>query len=256
MARPRKDGLDYFPLDIHFNEKIKALEFLHKNEGLVWIIKFWQTAYSKNSGEVNLNGVFGVSRAENCRITTGKQTEIIRDCLEIGLITQLKDGIYTSNGIQKRLSQIVKDRESDRKRKLVGGFPTENYRNTEVFRNIPAESKGKESKGKESKVKKEHKDEPSGSKSEPPAEVLKNRGLKRAYEMFCVKYESVTDKPYIKQWGKDYKLLKSVMGSINSPDHWTVILDEYFQDQWAADKGFSFGLLISQINKYNKIGVA
>ncbi len=145
MARPRKEGLDYFPCDVHFDEKIKAIELLHKNEGLIWILKFWQVAYSTNSGEVNLNGVFGVIHAENCRITTVKQEEIIGNCLEIGLIIQLKDGIYTSNGIQKRLNEIVKDRENERKRKLVGNFPLEN-------KPLMGESKVKESKVKESKV--------------------------------------------------------------------------------------------------------
>ncbi len=141
MARPRKDGLDYFPCDVHFDDKIKALESLHKNDGLVWIIKFWQNAYSTNHGEVNLKGIFGVIQAENCRITTGKQAEIIRDCLEIGLLTLKNDETYTSNGIQKRLNEIVKDRESERKRKLVVSFPSENEP-------LMGESKVKESKVK------------------------------------------------------------------------------------------------------------
>ena len=144
MARPRKDGLDYFPLDINFDEKIKALELLHKNDGLVWIIKFWQRAYSTNSGEVNLNGVFGVIQAENCRITPVKQLEIIDNCLEMGLITKVSDNIYTSNGIQKRLNEIVKDRESERKRKLLDSFPAENVP-------LTGERKEKKSKEKESK---------------------------------------------------------------------------------------------------------
>ena len=141
MARPRKDGLDYFPLNIHFDEKISALELLHKNDGFVWIIKFWQKAYATNEGNVNLNNIFGVIQAENCRITTVKQADIIRDCLEIGLITELSPGIYSSNGIQKRLNEIVKDRENERKRKLVTSFPKENTPQT-------VESKVKKSKVK------------------------------------------------------------------------------------------------------------
>lgn len=139
MARPRKEGLDYFPLDIYFDEKVKALESLHKNDGLVWIIKFWQNAYASNTGFVNLKGVFGVIQAENCRITPGKQAEIISNCLEIGLITRIRDDIFTSNGIQKRLNMVITDRESERKRKLVGSFPTEN-------KPLTGESKVKESK--------------------------------------------------------------------------------------------------------------
>lgn len=123
MARPQKEGLDYFPLDTVFDEKVVALELLHKNDGLVWIIKFWQKAYNTNNGEVNLNGIFGVIQAENCRITIGKHQEIIKSCLELGLLIEINNGIYTSNGIQKRLDKVVKDRQSDRKRKFSDGFP-------------------------------------------------------------------------------------------------------------------------------------
>lgn len=145
MARPRKEGLDYFPLHVHFDEKVRALEMIHKNDGLVWIIKFWQNAYSTNTGEVDLSGIFGVIHAENCRITTGKQSDIIDTCLKLGLITLISESRYTSSGIQKRLDLIVKDREIERKRKLLGSFPAEN-------KPLMPQSKVKERKVKESKI--------------------------------------------------------------------------------------------------------
>jgi hypothetical protein len=144
MARPQKEGLDYFPLDVYFDEKMTALESLHKNDGFAWMIKFWQKAYRTNTGIVDLNGIFGVIQAENSRITTGKQAEIIQDCLKIGLIAEVEPGKYTSNGIQKRISEIIKQRENERKRKFSGSFPAENTPET-------GEIKGKERKGNKRK---------------------------------------------------------------------------------------------------------
>ena len=113
------------------------------------MVKFWQKAYSGDVGEVDLNGIFGVIQAENSRITPHKQAEIIRDCLRIGLIEKVRPGVYTSNGIRKRLNEIVKDRKNERKRKFLGSFPAENPPETR-------EIKGNESKGKEIKEKREY----------------------------------------------------------------------------------------------------
>ncbi len=116
-------------MDIHLDEKVQAIESLHKNDGFVWIIKFWQKAYSAGSGEVDLNGIFGVIQAENSRITPEKQEEIIRDCVQIGLLTETQPGVYTSNGVQRRLDAVIKNRENDRKRKekeLSASIPPEN----------------------------------------------------------------------------------------------------------------------------------
>jgi hypothetical protein len=142
MSRPLKDGLDYFPFDVKMDEKFKALETLHKNDGFVWLVKFWQQAYSRNDGLVDLNGIFGIIHAENCRITIQKQNDIIADCIKIGIIIQQNDGIYTSNGIQKRLQIVNKLRINERERKFSNSFPN----------GKPYTKGGKESKVKESKV--------------------------------------------------------------------------------------------------------
>ena len=42
MTRPKKVGLDYFPLDVDFDETVQSIELIHQNDGLVWVIKFWQ----------------------------------------------------------------------------------------------------------------------------------------------------------------------------------------------------------------------
>lgn len=144
MARPLKEGLDYFPLDTRFDEKIQALESIFKNDGLVWIIKFWQLAFRTNNGEVSLEGYHGVIHAENSRVTVEKQKEIIKLCLEIGLLIKIGSEKYTSNGIKKRLECVVGERERWRIKHKIGIIsPIIHIDNPEEM----GESKVKESKG-------------------------------------------------------------------------------------------------------------
>ena len=140
MARPKKEGLDYFPLDVHFDEKIQALESMFGNDGLVWIIKFWQSAYRDSHGEVNLGGLFGSISAKNCRISEELQRDVLELCLGIGLISEISPDVYSSDGIKKRISKVSKERESALKRSKKSSSP-KNPRKR-------GESKVKESKEK------------------------------------------------------------------------------------------------------------
>lgn len=145
MARPIKEGFDYIPLDVNLDKKVQAIESVFKNDGFVWIIKFWQEAYQNNTGEVLLEGYHGVIHAENSRITLDKQQEIIKMCLEIGLLYKTDSGKYTSNGIQKRIKFLLKERERWRSTHKNELSPT---LSTEITPEIRGESKVKESKGK------------------------------------------------------------------------------------------------------------
>jgi len=118
MARPKKIGLDYFPVDVYFDDKIQSFELLHGNDGFAWLIKFWQSAYKTEFGEVNLNGLFGNCSAKNARITTEQQQEYLNTCKELELLYQTETGLWTSNGIKKRISTVSKERQDAIKRKL------------------------------------------------------------------------------------------------------------------------------------------
>jgi len=148
-ARPLKEGLDYFPVDVRFDEKVEALESVFKNDGLAWIIKFWQTAYRTNDGEVSLGGYQGIIHAENSRVTLEKQKEIVKLCLEIGLLIKTKGNKYTSNGIKKRLDYIMNERKRwrvERKSIIIqADNPRDNIRETgeskvnKIYNNISQE---------------------------------------------------------------------------------------------------------------------
>lgn len=148
MARPIKEGLDYFPLDTNFDEKIQALESVFKNDGLVWIIKFWQAAYRTNSGEVSFEGYQGIIHAENSRVTPERQKEILKLCVEIGLLTKTNNKKYTSNGIKKRIGHIIEERKRWRIEHKLPVIQADNPRDN------PQETGESKGKVKESKVNK------------------------------------------------------------------------------------------------------
>lgn len=115
MARPREEGLRYFPMDVHEDDQLKALQELHGNDGFTWINKFWKSAYKKDSGIVDMSCLsFEVIGAKTSRISVDKQSEIIRDCILLRLLYEVEPKKYTSHGIQERLKKIQEEREKDR----------------------------------------------------------------------------------------------------------------------------------------------
>ena len=133
MARPKKIGLDYFPVDVSWDQKMQAFDLLCKNDGITFIIYFWQAAYQTESGEVDLSGLFGELMANKCRITTEQLEKILQTAKKIDLLYQTETGSWTSNGIKKRISSVSKERSDA------------------ILRQ--EESKEKKSKEKKSKVK-------------------------------------------------------------------------------------------------------
>lgn len=152
MARPIKDGIDYFSLDCRFDEKMRAIESVYGNDGLMFVIRFWQQAYQSNSGVVDYSGFKGTIAAKMALITSDLMQKIITTCIEIGLMVEVEQNKYTSNGIQKRLDVVVKDREYHR------NYSKNEFQELKLVNNpliIPDNSRDsytKESKEKEIKV--------------------------------------------------------------------------------------------------------
>jgi hypothetical protein len=117
MARPKKEGLDYFPVDVDFDQKMEALELMHGNDGLAWIIKFWQIAYKSDTGEVDLSGLFGELLAKKARVTVEKQEKILSLCSSVNLLYQTDNNKWTSNGIKTRIEAVLRERTAARERK-------------------------------------------------------------------------------------------------------------------------------------------
>lgn len=111
MARPKKIGLDYFPVDTSFDEKMQSFDLIYKNDGITFMVFFWQSAYRTTNGEVDLSGLFGELMANKCRITTEKMQEMLNTAKTLNLLYQTESGTWTSNGIKNRISLVSKERE-------------------------------------------------------------------------------------------------------------------------------------------------
>ncbi len=162
MARPLKNGLDYFPLDVNMDGKTEILESQFGLEGFAIYIKLLQECYKYEAGKIPLTvsdiPTTKILSRKFC-ISEDKLTEIISFCCDINLFDkrQQKMGYLTSNGIIKRIEIISKKRIRDRKNKQLhtGIFGSENETKTErkLSENEAKtpERKEKKSKGKESK---------------------------------------------------------------------------------------------------------
>ena len=151
MARPIKDGLDYFPHDVDASqdEKIAALEGLHGLEGYAIYFKLLERIY-RQGGKLKFEE--GFSEAETMRILAkgfgiieARIQETIQTCLRVGLFDKGgwdENKVLTSTGILKRCGQVFEKREVDRGRLSDTKTPRELSDNRVTITPIVKERKG------------------------------------------------------------------------------------------------------------------
>ncbi len=172
MARPMKDGVDYFPLDVNMNTKFKLIEAKYGIIGFGVIIKLFQRIYAERGYYIKWDDDTAlITAAENsCQkypLSVEDVKDIVNEALTRGIFDkQLHDlyGILTSKGIQQRYLEMTKRRsrvdvEADY---LLIGVPEKtvnvyiNGVNADINSkndNNNSQSKVKESKVNKSKVK-------------------------------------------------------------------------------------------------------
>lgn len=130
MARPQKEGMDYFPHDVDAvnDEKIEALRSLYGNDGYAFYFILLERIYRSKHFELD------VSEAETIQILSRK-IGISADMFDKMLSTSIKHGAFssteyherkvlTSNGIKKRANVVLSKREAmkDRYTTKVSGI--------------------------------------------------------------------------------------------------------------------------------------
>ena len=114
MARPTRQGVDYFPLDIHLDDKFKFIEIKFGLKGFAVIIKLLQKIYSYG---------YWYGWEDDEKLIFAHENNIDADLLENIISESLKRDIFnksmyerhnilTSTGIQKRYQEIVKRRKN------------------------------------------------------------------------------------------------------------------------------------------------
>ena len=160
MARPIKQGLDYFNIDILMDDKIELLEAKWKLEGFAILIKLFQKIYS--------NGYYYPWSEKEQLLFAGKiHKEIdvvknfINDCINFEIFDKKmleKQGVLTSRGIQKRyFAAVFRRKKIEVCQRLIlidiNNFINDDSKLINVDINSINSSFGTQSKGKESKVK-------------------------------------------------------------------------------------------------------
>lgn len=115
MARPLKEGLDYFPLDVDIDQddKIAMIEALHGAEGFAVVIKLLMKIYKEGYVyEWTKREQVLFSRRVNVDINSVEV--IVNDCINEGLFNKNlyeQYNVLTSKGIQSRYLEAVKRRK-------------------------------------------------------------------------------------------------------------------------------------------------
>ena len=111
MARPRRKGLGYFPLDTHFmsDRKIQRLAQRYGCNGICIYIAVLCEAYGENGYYACYNGDF----CFDIGFTTGQDEKLVKEIIEFCVQIRLFDSelmeyrqILSSVGIQQRFEEI------------------------------------------------------------------------------------------------------------------------------------------------------
>lgn len=114
LARPRKDGLDYFPLDADFfeDEKIKILKARYGADGIILYIYLLCRIY-KHGYYMKVNEDFEYLISDDLKMSPDKVKQVLTFLLSRSLFDNTlfqSDAVLTSAGIQRRFRLAVKER--------------------------------------------------------------------------------------------------------------------------------------------------
>lgn len=113
MARPTKQGVDYFPLDVHLDDKFKFIEIKYKLEGFAILIKLFQKIYSCGYW-YRWTEDEALLFSDEIRADYDLVEKVVNECLERDVFNKelhQQHKILTSKGIQKRYKEIVRRRK-------------------------------------------------------------------------------------------------------------------------------------------------
>jgi len=190
MARPQKDGMDYFPHDSDAvnDEKIEALRVLYGNDGYAFYFILLERIYRTAEFELD------ISDAETIQILCRKvavtqeqfdrmlETALKRKCFDRDAYEQR--GVLTSSGIKKRASVVQEKRENMRsKYKKVSDAETTPETKVETPQR---KGKGRLKESKEEEILKESKEEEILKESKEE-EILKESKEEKSTKLKVIK---------------------------------------------------------------------
>ena len=115
MARPRKDGLDYFPLDVNFlsDLKIKKIIRAYGAQAVAVVMSVLTTIYRDNGYFANYDEDLIFIIADELKLEDGYVKNVIEKLIEVDFLNKEqkeKNNILTSIGIQERYLKVCERR--------------------------------------------------------------------------------------------------------------------------------------------------
>lgn len=116
MARPVKQGLDYFPLDVDFLENIKVRKILRScgAGSIAVLISLLGSIYSDNGYYIGWDSDMPFLIADRVGVSEGAVQEIVSKAIQVGFFDNdmfEKHKILTSKGIQSRFFGAISRRK-------------------------------------------------------------------------------------------------------------------------------------------------
>lgn len=123
MARPTKEGMDYFPHDTDAtnDEKIEALRALHGNDGYAFYFIILERIYRSAAAELDVSKPAVLAALiVKLGVSKDKFNEILETAFDVGCLNKERyetDQVLTSNGIKKRAKEVTTLRNKWKKNK-------------------------------------------------------------------------------------------------------------------------------------------
>ena len=154
MARPRKDGLDYYPMDVNFLGDIKVKKVIrsHGIQAVAVILHLLGTVYRDNGYYATYDDDLLFITADELNLEEKYVKDVVEKLLEVDFFSREqaeKNKVLTSIGIQERYRKATERRISVN---INDSLCIQKPRSNEVNVDRSTQSKVKESKVKESKV--------------------------------------------------------------------------------------------------------
>ena len=113
MARPQKDGVDYFSLDCQMDDEIKYIEAEFGLDGFAMIIKLWQKIYGDKGYYCTFTRTVKLMFADSIKKSVNFVDEVLNRCMDYGIFDRRlykKYGVLTKASIQKRYAKATERR--------------------------------------------------------------------------------------------------------------------------------------------------
>lgn len=111
MARPTRQGIDYFPLDVEFDDKTEMFLIEKEAVGLAILISIWQLIYKNEGYYIKYNNDLSLLIKKRISVDINSINDCIKSAVNRNIFDKElfnKEGILTSRAIQKRFFEAAK----------------------------------------------------------------------------------------------------------------------------------------------------